>query len=234
MTGFLDASRPPGALVPAHSARHQLLEAPRPTPLEWARRRRIDREARRAEAARERAVGRLTRLGAAWKLLDVAELGMVANNTFLAIGPGGVFLVTVKQHGRTRVRLAGDVVQIDGRRLPYIAEAKQLATQAGKAISRTAGSTVPVTPVIALAGSGVIDVHGLPKGCVVTSYRELDYLLGAYGERISPTTVSKLYSIARHPVTWVSPVGAPLQRAQIEAYTWYSQHALTDKKATRR
>ena len=34
---------------------------------------------------------------------------------------GGVFLVTVKQHGRTRVRLAGDVVQIDGRRLPYIA-----------------------------------------------------------------------------------------------------------------
>jgi hypothetical protein len=69
---------------------------------------------------------------------------------------------------------------------------------------------------------------------VVTSYRELDYLLGAYGERISPTTVSKLYSIARHPVTWVNPVNPPYQPAQVEAYKWYSQQPLTDKKAARR
>jgi hypothetical protein len=152
---------------------------------------------------------------------------MTTKNTFLAIGPGGVFLVTVKPQGRSRVRLAGDVVQVDGRRFGYIAEARKLAEQAGKAISRTAGSTVPVTPVIALAGTGVIDVHGLPKGCVVTSYRELDYILGAYGERIGPGTVNKLYSIARHPVTW----GSPKVQAQVEEYTWYSAEAANDRKA---
>ncbi len=76
----------------------------------------------------------------------------------------------------------------------------------------------------------MIDVHGLPKGCVVTSYRELDSLLGAYGQRIAPKTVSKLYSIARHPVTWVEP--GP--RTEIDAYTWHSAPAPTDKRATER
>jgi hypothetical protein len=230
MAGILDASHPSGLFKPHPHPQRELLEAPRPTPLEWARRRRQDREARRAELVLERAANRLSRLGAGWKLVDVAELGLSVRNAFLAIGPGGVFLVSVKEHGRTRVRLAGDVVQIDGRRLTYVAEARKLAAHAGSAISRTAGSTVPVTPVLALSGTGVIDVHGLPKGCVVTSYRELDSLLGAYGQRIAPKTVSKLYSIARHPVTWVEP--GP--RAEIDKYTWHSGPAPTDKRATGR
>lgn len=232
MTGFLD-TRPPGLVTNEDATGRPLLETPRPTPLEWARRRRNDRDARRAELARERAMGRLARLGSAWKVLDITEIGIDVPNTFLAIGPGGVFLVTVKQHGRTRVRLAGDVVQIDGRRLPYVTEARKLAERAAKAISRTARSKVPVTPVVALAGSGVIDVHGLPKGCLVTSHRELDYLLGAYGERISPTTVSKIYSVARHPVTWVGEVRPPNQ-AQVDAYTWYAAETATDKKSAQR
>jgi hypothetical protein len=224
MTGLIDAGRPPGLISADYNPRHKLLESPRTTPMGWARRRREDREARRDEADRSRAVTRLARLGSGWKVLDIAELGMPAKNTFLAIGPGGVFLVTVKPQGRSRVRLAGDVVQVDGRRHGYITEARKLAEQAAKALSRTAGSTVPVTPVLALAGSGVIDVHGLPKGCVVTSYRELDYILGAYGARIAAGTVSKLYSIARHPVTWVDP-------SQVEAYKWYAAGATADKKA---
>jgi hypothetical protein len=187
----------------------------------------MEREARRDEAVRDRAVTRLAKLGNSWKVIDVAELGMDVKNTFLAIGPGGVFLVTVKPQGRSRVRLAGDVVQVDGRRHGYVAEARKLAEQAARAMSRTARSAVPVTPVIALAGSGVIDVHGLPKGCLVTSYRELDYILGAYGERIAPGTVSKLYSIARHPVTW----GNPKAQARVDEYTWYPTGAATDKKS---
>jgi hypothetical protein len=226
MTGFLDANRPPGLLPVDHSPRHQLFEAPRSNPMGWARRRREEREARRDEAVRDRAVTRLARLGAGWKVLDVAELGMAVKNTFLAIGPGGVFLVTVKPQGRSRVRLAGDVVQVDGRRLGYVAEARRLAEEASKAMSRTAKSRIPVTPVIALAGNGIIDVHGLPKGCLVTSHRELDYILGAYGERIGPGTVSKLYSIARHPVTW----SHQKSDRQVEEYTWYPAGAGTDKK----
>ena len=230
MTGYIDANRPPGLLPADYNPRHKLLEAPRSIQVGWARRRRVDRDARRDEAVRGRVVDRLAKLGAGWKVLDTEELGLPTKNTFLAIGPGGVFLVAVKPQGRSRVRLAGDVVQVDGRRHKYVAEARLLAEQVAKALSKTVGVAVPVTPVIALAGSGAIDVHGLPKGCVVTSDRELDYILGAYGERIAPRTVNKLFSIARHPVTWLTPS----KDAQVEAYKWYSPEAVTDKKSTQR
>src|SRR5436190_1888205 len=226
MTGYIDASRPPGLLSGDYNPRHKLLEAPRSIPVGWARRRRVDRAARREEAGRSRTVERLAKLGSAWKVLDVEELGLPVRNTFLTIGPGGVFLVVVKPQGRSRVRLAGDVVQVDGRRYKYVAEARALAEQVTRALSKTVGATVPVTPVIALAGSGAIDVHGVPKGCLVTSYRELDYILTSYGERIAARTVNKLFSVASHPVTWhgTSP------DAQVEAYKWYSPEAVTDKK----
>jgi hypothetical protein len=230
MTGYIDASRPPGMLPADYNPRHKLLEAPRSIQLGWARRRRVDKAARREEAGRSRTVDRLIKLGSAWKVLDIEELGVPSRNTFLTIGPGGVFLVMVKPQGRSRVRLAGDVVQVDGRRYKYVAEARLLAEQVTKALSRRAGVTVPVTPVIALAGSGAIDVHGVPKGCLVTSYRELDYILSAYGERIAPATVSKLFSVARHPLTWQNR--AP--DSQVEAYTWYSGETVPDKKPSQR
>jgi hypothetical protein len=228
VTGLLDPRQPPG-LIPGidYNPRHAVLENPRTTPLQWARRRRNDRESRRAEVARGRAVTKLMRLGEAWKVLDIQEIGLTNANTFLAIGPGGVFVVTIKQQGRSRVRLAGDVVQIDGKRPSFIMEARKTAIEAGKALSRTAGSAIPVTPILAFAGTGAIDVHGLPKGCLITSYRELDHLLTSYGERIGPRTVDKLYSIAKHPVTWVNPQ----EEAQVEAYTWYTAQSLTGKRA---
>jgi hypothetical protein len=150
VTGFIDARRPQ-VLVPdgGSNPRHAVFQPSRSGPLDWARRRRSDRDSRRAEVARGRAVTKLARLGDAWKVLDIQEIGLLNPNTFLAIGPGGVFVVIVKQHGRGRVRLAGDVVQIDGKRPQYVAEAKRAAEEASKALSSTAGNTIPVTPILA-------------------------------------------------------------------------------------
>jgi len=69
VTGFLDA-RPQG-LIPdnGYNPRHAVFDPPRTSMLDWARRRRTDRESRRAEVARGRAVTRLARLGEAWKVL---------------------------------------------------------------------------------------------------------------------------------------------------------------------
>ncbi len=186
----------------------------------WVKRRREDRELRRAELARGRATTRLARLGPDWRMVDVAELGLLNPDTFLAIGPGGLFSVSVKDQGRTRVRLAGDVVQIDGKRFGYVAEARKVASAISGALSATAGQHVPVTPVVAFAGTGAIDVHGVPKGVPVTSYRELDHLLRAYGERISVNTVGKLYAMARHPVTWVTNEDAD---TAANGATWHSR-----------
>jgi hypothetical protein len=221
---------PRRALPPARSEPTNAsiaLDAVRPHPLEWARRRRAEREARRIEAAGARAISHLDHLGPAWHLVEWprtdhadrwfdADAGVVHERAgFLAIGPSGLFAVTIADHGRSRVMIAGDVVQINGRRPGYVAEARRDAKRAAKALSDAVGLTVPVTPVLTFVGSGVISVYGLPKDCLVATHRELDRLLIAGGRRISAATAEKLSQVARHPATWLSHNAA--------SYRWYGE-----------
>src|SRR5690349_2241306 len=110
-----------------------MLEPVRPSPLDWARRRRAERDARRVEAAGARAIHQLDHLGPAWHVIDWPrtdlpeshlldlERGMREDRAgFLAIGPSGLFAVTIADHGRARVLVAGDVVQINGKRPAYV------------------------------------------------------------------------------------------------------------------
>jgi len=190
------------------------------------RSRRVERENRRADAAHQRAADRMGALGTEWRVLDLQAAAGSDRMSFLAVGPGGVFAVTVKDHGRSRVSFAGDVVQVDGRRPKYVQEARRNAKVAAEALSRTAGLSVPVMPVLAFAGSGLIAVHGMPKGVIITSYGELSRVLNARGRRLAQTTVDKLYSLASNPVTWVNPPYVPLA----ERYKWYPEGtASTDK-----
>jgi hypothetical protein len=238
----LPAPAPSKALTPAHGARAALpaaIEPPRLTPSEWARRRRAERDARRLEAAGARALTRLDRLGPAWHIVDWPRTDTAQayepdpsddRAGFLAIGPGGVYAVTVADHGRARVLIAGDVVQINGKRPAYVAEARRDAKRAAKAMSAAVGLTVPVTPVLAFVGSGVISVHGLPKECLVATHKELDRLLIAGGAKISAATASKLSMVASNPATWAN---APYRPAG--DYRWYADgQTAADKRSTRR
>jgi hypothetical protein len=114
--------------------------------------------------------------------------------------------------------------------LGYVGEARSFADTLSAAFTRTARTTVPVTAILALAGSGLISVYGLPKGCIVMPYRELDNLLGAYGDRIGSHTVEKLASVARHPGTSID------LRTDTAAtsYRWHSSDMPADKWGKRR
>lgn len=206
MTGLLHSSDSSAILPVPRPGRVQedLVGAARPSPVEWVRSRREARERRRVAAQHQRAARSLSSLGPGWEVIDLQESAGTAPMTFLAIGPGGVFAVTVKDHGRTRVSFAGDVVQIDGRRPKYVSEARENARLASTALSRVAGISVPVMPVLAFAGTGVITFYGMPKGCMVTAYQELGRVLNARGQRLAARTVKKLYALADHPGTWES------------------------------
>ncbi|WP_320068958.1 hypothetical protein [Micromonospora sp. RTGN7] len=216
-----------------------VLEPIRPSPLEWARRRRAERGARRLEAAGARALGRLDHLGPAWHVIewprtDTSDLlldqGQDDRAGFLAIGPSGLFAVTIADHGRARVLVAGDVVQINGKRPPYVVETRRDAKRASKALSKAVGLTIPVTPVLTFVGSGVISVYGLPNDCMMATHRELDRLLVAGGNRISPATAEKLARVAQHPGTWMKGTYRPAAD-----YRWFDDgRTAADKPANRR
>lgn len=247
MTVFAERSAVPAKralpAAPATVAPLPTLEAVRPSPLDWARRRRAEREARRVEAAGSKALSQLDHLGPSWhvvewprtefteaSLLDFDYRSRDERAGFLAIGPSGLFAVTVVDHGRSRVLIAGDVVQINGKRPSYVAEARRDAKRAGKAMSNAVGLTIPVTPVLTFVGTGVISVYGLPKDCLVATHRELDRLLVAGGSRISPATAEKLSRVAQSPSTWLN---APYRSAA--DYRWYEDgQTAADKRARRR
>ncbi|SCF42988.1 hypothetical protein [Micromonospora mirobrigensis] len=227
-------------VAPPHRAESPTaLEPVRPGPLQWARRRRAERGARRLEAAGARAVGQLDHLGPAWHVVEwprtdvpdlVLEHGQEDRAGFLAIGPSGLFAVTIADHGRARVLVAGDVVQINGKRPPYVAEARRDAKRASKALSDAVGLSIPVTPVLTFVGSGVISVYGLPKDCLMATHRELDRLLVAGGSRISPATAEKLSRVAQSPTTWLNGTYRPAAD-----YRWYDEgRTAADKPAARR
>lgn len=164
------------------------------SPLGWLGRQRDARAQRRAEAGRQRVVHRVELLGPLWHIVDYN----VDDPDFLAIGPGGVFQVTVCDHGRARVQLAGDVVQVNGNRPPYVALARRDASRISQQMSAIAGRRIPVIPVVAFLGTGEIVYYGRPpEGCVVTSYRDIGRALDAHGQRITPTTVEKLVTLAK-------------------------------------
>lgn len=222
MTSSLEAATPV-----EYNPRHVLLEAAKPSPLDWRRRRRAEKEARRHALAGQRAATRLD----PWPDWHVVEIPRVESEHddresgperagFLAIGPGGVYAVSVLDHGRARVLLAGDVVQISGKRPPAIAEARRDAKRASAALTRAVGSKVRVVPVLALVGTGPVTNYGLPKDCLVTTYQELDRVLAYRRERITPSTAAKLSAVARHPGTW----GAADQ------YRWYPEGTAAGQK----
>ena len=126
--------------------------------------------------------------------------------------------------------VAGDVVQINGKRPPYVAEARRDAKRASKALSEAVGLPIPVSPVLTFVGSGVISVYGLPKDCLMATHRELDRLLVAGGSRISPATAEKLSRVAQHPETWMNGAYRPAAD-----YRWYEGgRTAADKPANRR
>ena len=209
-----------------------IVDAGRPSPIDWMRERRAERGARREEAGHNRLYRRMGsligRLGEEWHVLDLRELTGAERRSFLAVGPGGVFAVTVKDHGRSRVSFAGDIVQIDGKRPKYVEETRAEAKAAAEALSRTAGVSIPIMPILAFAGTGKISFYGVPKGCLVTAYHELPRVLNARGNRLAADTVDKVFSLALHPATWSSQSYA----AFAESYRWYKDEDRvgTDKR----
>jgi hypothetical protein len=161
----------------------------------FLQRRQEARAKRRALAGRRRVVHRVEMLGPQWHIVDYHP----EDPDFLAIGPGGIFQVTVADHGRAKVELAGDVVQIGGRRPPYVALARRDAARISQQMSVAAGRRIPVVPVVAFLGSGEVVYYGRPpEGCVMTTYRDLDRALNAHGNRISEPTIEKLLIVAAH------------------------------------
>jgi hypothetical protein len=97
---------------------------------------------------------------------------------------------------------AGETVQVRGRRPPLVRKVRTAAYLVSRGLSRMTGTSLPVIPVLVFQGSGPLVFYGVPRGCVVTSHRELAKVLRSRGDRIARTTVAKIVAVAKYPPTW--------------------------------
>lgn len=189
----------------------------------WVRRAREDQLAKRMATPDRPGGSKPGKLGAEWHVIEWPKHSKSRQLPgFLAIGPGGIFSVSLVKHGREGVLIAGDIVQVNGKRPGYVTQARRDANQVAEALSAATGYQLKVFPVLAFTGSGVISVNGLPQDCVVTTYRELDQVLAATGRRISATTAEKLTMLARKPEIWS------------DGYRWFPDGETGSDKGTTR
>jgi len=151
------------------------------------------------------------RLDPAWRVLHEVSVGRDQPAiSHLAIGPAGVFSLLVRRHPvwrrrlvpeRVQVHVAEDDLQVDGRPMPYIPQARIQAWRAARALSAAAGGEIRVRPAVVIAGCEEITFHAVPGKVDVVARRHVPRWLSTF-----PTApefdVAELYAAARRPDTW--------------------------------
>ncbi len=137
-----------------------------------------------------------------WHHLSSADIGSTEGHIdHLAIGPGGVFTLNLKQHLGRRVVVDSRGVWVDGRPTPYLSDALDDAEQAGRLLSLAAGFPVFVNGVIVVT-SHDLKHRARPDGITVVSLRQFGTWLRALPPRLTDDDVVIINDVARRATTW--------------------------------
>jgi hypothetical protein len=159
-----------------------------------------------AAAGEEGTADRLDRLALVdprWRFLHgVRQGGRVPDIDHLAIGPGGVFIITSKHHPRASVWVRRNVLVVNGEKQSYVRAARHSARQAATALSALARFEVAVLAVVALVDARELTVEtALPDVSVLHQRAVVRWLL-RQPEVLDGASVDSLDEIARRPSIW--------------------------------
>ncbi|GAA4162775.1 hypothetical protein GCM10022286_22210 [Gryllotalpicola daejeonensis] len=145
----------------------------------------------------------LDKLGAGWVILhDVpcGERGAVIDH--LAIGPAGVFAITVAHQQSDAVAVHGELLEINGLARPHLALARDLATEAAVSLTHAAGCNVPVRGLIVFIAPQSLSVRDEPDDVGVASDRSLLKWLAGREQVLDGAMVTAIADAAAEPATW--------------------------------
>ena len=136
-----------------------------------------------------------------WLVLHDLPIGdRNANVDHLAIGPGGVFTMNTKNLSGT-VWVAGDTFLVNGRREPYVRNARHEARRVARLLSHHAGAPVAVHGVVVVMAPR-LTVTRQPEDVVVVGRREVRHWLRCRPPALPYEHAKRLERIARDPRTW--------------------------------
>jgi hypothetical protein len=149
----------------------------------------------------------LAKLGPEWVVLHavpVGERGQSVNH--LAIGPAGVFAIdAVHQHGSTievRRDARSSQLYVNGAERPYIAQSRNVATDAAVSLTRAVGMNVPVRGLLVAVAPKSLTVRDEPDDVGVASDRSVRGWLAGAGRELSSAQIRTIADVAAQASTW--------------------------------
>ncbi len=138
-----------------------------------------------------------------WRVLHAIPVGTRGSDIdHLVIGPGGIFTLNAKHHPRASVWVAGDTVQVNGSRRPYVRNARHEAERAAGLLAAACGFAVHVEGAVAIVNADRFEVRKPPKGVQVLRHRDLARWVRRHGDIYSMELVQAVWEAARRSTTW--------------------------------
>lgn len=121
----------------------------------------------------------------------------------LLVGPGGVWTVNAKSHGRLRVVVNGDRVSVGRTNVDYVRSARHEAALATRVL-RSHGHDVPVYSAVALDldYSGELDIMEPPEDVVVDTAPNVVAHLRTTNTLLDQAAINSIFATARKRTTW--------------------------------
>jgi hypothetical protein len=150
----------------------------------------------------EKVAARLAQLGTAWHVLHAIPAGKKESDAdHLLIGPAGAFLLSTPQHPRAAMVVAADTVEVDGRPVPCVPDARREAARVGQVLSDSCGFPVDVTAVLVPLGLSDLTIREQPGDVLVVSRRLLDRELTGGPTVLDDEAIARVYEAVQQSET---------------------------------
>lgn len=151
----------------------------------------------------------LSQLGPEWLALHAVPVGKDDSDVdHIAIGPPGVYTISVRHHPGREFWVGGGVLLVDGERMPYIRDCEFEAVRAAQLMSDAVGERVEATPCLVVVEPRSVTVARPPRRVAIVTPRELRPWLKSLAATFGPDQLARFRAAASEGDTW-HDVGRP-------------------------
>lgn len=171
----------------------------------------------------------LASLGEDWLVLHAVPVGRDgAEVDHIAMGPPGVFTVSVRHHPGQALWVGGGVVLVDGERMRYIRSSEFEAVRAAQLMSDAVGERVEATPCLVVVGARSMTVERPPRRVAIVTPRELRPWLKSLPQVFTRDQLHRFRAVASEAATW-HDIGNPTADVQDRLDRFQAIHALVNQ-----
>ncbi|WP_028045186.1 nuclease-related domain-containing protein [Cellulomonas sp. URHE0023] len=138
-----------------------------------------------------------------WQVIHDVPLGRQGSLVeHLLIGPGGAFTVAERRHPGQKVVVDGRSLEVDGRSMPYLRDAKLEAGRVRGLLLSAGCANVNVRGVVVVQGDLEIRSGAVQSETVVMARQDVQSMFRAMPVRLDVHRVAAIAHVARQRATW--------------------------------